>query len=315
MSLNIEVIMKLLLYLVGLGALVGIWLSLGLKVSKIRERLRINKELKLANYNTKWLKNKWLKQYHFLLSSAIKKYEANYFSKIFIFQFLIFFCLLIVLYLNLHEFLLSFGFALILIYVIPTAYLYTVHKQKQSYLQGSLVETSVILLQEYEKNQHHMLFALKETVDHTTGASRVAYAKLFARMHDDHDARVLASENFAFQLGHFRGKNLATIILRACNEGIIVSSLLEDLVADITEFNKRVKNAETEARETAFIGLAPLPLLVGLYFVNDRWLIPGGEVFRYQFQTAGGIKSFLISVMFGVIGIVLAIVVKKPKKM
>ena len=136
-----------------------------------------------------------------------------------------------------------------------------------------------------------------------------------SRMHDDDKMKELAAETFAFQLGHFRGKNLASIVLRACKDGVPVTRLIEDLVEDITEFNKRIRDAETEARETALIGYAPIPLLIGLHIINDKWLIPNGEAFYYQFQTDKGLKSFLISVVFGLIGMGLALMVKRPKKM
>lgn len=313
--MNLESIFNLSLYFIGLVIVIWIWFSLGLNVSKMRERFRLNRQVKLENYTTQWLNYKWMKQYHFLLVSSIKKYELEHFSKVVTVQFIVFISTLTILFISLSDIIFALFFALVCIYVGPISFLYLIHKNRQSHLQNELVESSVILLQEYEKNHKHMLFALKEVVDHLEGPSKIAYAKLLSRMHGDYAVKKMAAEAFAFQIGHFRGKNLSVLIFRDCAEGVNITTLLEDLITDITEFNKRVREAETESRETALIGYAPLPLLVILFFVNDRWLIPGGNAAYYQFQTEDGLKSFLISVMFGFVGLVLALVVKKPKKM
>lgn len=314
MKMTLNELLTVVTYFVGFVSLIGIWLALGTNISKMKERFRISKNLRVTAYNRKWLKNKWLRRYHFLLSSALKRYEIEHFSKILTIQFTAFMSLTAILFLVTGDYQFSIIMPFIFVYLLPLGFLYFIHKQKQNALQDDLIESSVILLQEYEKNHHSMLFALKEVVDQTKGASRIAYARLFARMHDDNYVKEIAAETFTFQLGHFRGKNLASIILRGCKDGVQVGTLLEDLVEDITEFNKRVRDAETESRETAMIGYAPLPALVILHFINDRWLIPGGNASYYQFQTAQGLKSFMVAATFGIVGIGLALLIKKPKK-
>lgn len=308
-------IVSTIAYSIGIISLIGIWFSFGIKISKVRERLRLSREIRLANYQSTWLKNKWLKQYHFLLASAWEKYEIEHFSKVISTQFTIFISMNLLLVIALREIMFPIFSAVLIVYIIPITFLYIRHKQKQNVLQNELIETSVILLQEYEKNHKNMLFALKEVLNETKGFSHVAYAKLFARMHGNKETKELAAETFAFQLGHVKGRNLAIIILRACDEQVDVTTLLEDLVFDLTEFSKRTRDAETEAGETAIMGYAPIPALIILYFVNDLLLIPDGNTFHYQFKTELGIKSFLLAFIFGILGIFLASVVKKPKKM
>jgi Flp pilus assembly protein TadB len=307
-------LLKVALYTSGLVSVLGIWIGLGANVTKIRERFRINRELKLSSYNREWLKNKWMRNYHFLLTSAIRKYEVNHFSKVVVSQFILFVSFSALLILVIEEIRFSIIISTFFIYFIPLGFLYFFHKQKQNDLQNNLVEASVLLLQEYEKNHYNMIYALKEVITQSKGASQIAYSRLFARMHDDDETKEMAAESFSFQLGHFRGKNLSSIILRACKDGVIVTTLLEDLVEDITEFNKRISDAETEARETAFIGIAILPSLIILHVINDQWLIPGGNAFYYQFQTEQGLKSFLIATAFGLVGVGLALFIRKPKK-
>lgn len=280
----------------------------------MRERARLQREVKLHVLNERWMRHKWMKTYHLLLTSALKSYKLQHFSKIVLAQAAIFTAFSIILFGVLQEFVFSVGISFVFVYVLPISALFFIHKRKEKEIQDSLVETAVRLLQEYEKNNHNMLFALKHTVEQLDGASEIVFSKMFARMHDDPKTKILAAEALAFQIGHFRGKNLANIILRGCQEGLNVSVLLEHLVEDITGFNKRIRDAETEARETALIGYFILPGLIALYFVNDIWLIPDGNTAYYQFQTAQGLKSFLIAFVFGVIGIGLAIIVKKPKK-
>lgn len=304
-----------ILYVIGLASVIGMWFGLGsMDIRKLRERMKINRQLKFSLYNKRWLENKWLRKYHFLLSSAIRRYELEHFSKVVSIQVIAFLSLSGILLLIIKEFVFVILIALILAFGLPVAFLFFLHKQKSNVIQNEIVEVSVILLQEYQKNHNNMLYALKGLIGHISGYSQAAYAKLFARMHDDDEMKVLAAESFAFQLGHFRSRNLSSYILRACKEGTDVADLLEGLIEDISEFNKRTRDAETESRETAIIGFAPLPLLIILHIINDRWLIPGGNAFHYQFQTSEGLKSFMISVVFGIIGIGLALLVKRPKK-
>ncbi|MEK5217704.1 hypothetical protein [Psychrobacillus sp. FSL H8-0487] len=315
MPIHIESIVKFILYSMGLLSVAGIGISLNTNVSKIRERLRIGREIKLESYNQKWLNNEWLKKYHLLLDSSLKSYKIEHFSKLVVGQFLMFISFIALFMVILQDFIFSFGISAIFMYVLPITGFYFIHKQRQNIIQDELVDTAILLLQEYEKNSHHMLYALKETVSQIKGSAHGVYAKAFARMHGEDDIKIQAAESLSFQIGHVRGKNLATIILKGCKDGTEVSTLLEDLVEDITEFNKRVRDAQTEARETALIGFAPIPALIILHFVNDKWLIPGGKAYYYQFGTQDGLKSFLIAVVFGLIGIGLGLFVRKPKGM
>ncbi len=314
MSAVMIIALKVLVYVIGLASVVGIWIGLGLNTQRMRERFKLSRQVRLAAYNRKWLEYPLLRKYHFLLTSSVRKYELNYFSRVIVIQLSIFVFLVTVLTFILKDFRVATIISVMLAYALPIGALYLKHKQTQSALQSELVEASVVLLQEYQKNHRHMLYTLKSVAGNVSGHSEIAYARLFARMHDDDQMKEIAAEIFAFQLGHFRGKNLASIILRACKEGTPVEKQLEDLVEDITELNKVVRDAETAARETALIGYAPIPLLILLYFVNDKWLIPDGETFYYQFQTSQGLQWFLIAFIFGLIGMGLALMVKPPRK-
>lgn len=301
-------------YGLGLASLVGIWVGLGLDIQRSRERFKLNRQMKLATYNQTWIKNPLVKHYHFLLSACFKKYQLSMLSRIIVMQATLFIFTTLMLFVLIQEFLFAIAAAAVLIIVVPVGILYMIHKQRQFVLQSELTEASIMLLQQYQKNHYHMIFALKAVSEEMSGWPQVVYAQLFARMHDDDEKKELAAENFAFQVGYVRGKNLASIILRACKDGTQVMVALQDLIEDLTEFNKRIRNAETEASEAASIGYSALPLLIVLHVFNEWKLMPG-EAFYYQFQTAQGLKSFIIAFIFSLVGIALAIIVKKPKKM
>lgn len=301
-------------YLFGFISLIGIWIGLGLKPNKMRERIKINQELRLERYNKTWIQNTWMKRYHFLLDVSFRRYKLSYFSKVVVTQFLSFIFLTLLFYIAIQELRFALFASVLFIYLIPIGFMYMKHKQVQSAVQNEIIEVSVLLLQEYQKNHYHMLYALKEVTSRTKGKSQLAYARLFARMHDDDDMKKLSAEAFAFQLGRIRGKNLASIILRACKDGTIVTTMLEDLVEDVTEFNKRIRTGETEARETSWIGYFPLPALIFLILYNQKSFIPNGKAMEYQFQTATGLKSFTIAFVCSLIGIAMALILKNPKK-
>lgn len=305
---------EILLYLIGFFGVVGLIISIqDLKISTLKERFKLTKKLKMDSQTQYWLKHDLLKKYHFLLSS-IKWYEIEYFTRVIYSQLAVFLLFMILVYPILQ----NFGYVLLVgvlfIYIMPIAFLYIHHKQLSNELQDVVIDNSVILLQEYGKNHQNMLYALKEVVNRVDGRSKIAYAKLFARMHGDAETKELAAERFAYQLGRIRGKNLAIIILRACKDGVDVTTQLETLVEDLVEFNKKVRTSLADSRETAFMGYVIFPLLIGLYVFNEMTLIKG-NTFHFQFQTEKGLNSFLIACFFGLVNIGLAIIVKRPKKM
>lgn len=308
-----SMLFKIVIYAIGLISVFGITLSSQTNLSKAMERFRLNRDIKLKSWTNTWIEYKWLRTYHMLLSSTIRFYTLHHFSKIVVTQALLFVSLTVMLFSVLREFTFSIGSSFVLVLLLPTAALYFIHKRRESDIQNNLVEISIKLFQEYEKSGKHMLFALKNTAENLDGPGQVAFSKLFARMHDDDRMKQLGAETFAFTIGKFRGKNLATIILRACKEGVIVSDLLQNLVEDITNFNKRTRDAETDASDTALIGYFILPLLGGFYIFNKVYLFHE-DSFYYQFQTVAGLKSFILAFTFGVIGIGLAMIVKKPKR-
>lgn len=306
-------IVTYLLYALGLLSVLGIWLSLGSGYSKVKARMKMTQKVKEKNVSSRLLNYKWFRYYHFLLATNFKDYTTQHFTKVIIAHVIAFIGFSLVTWLALQDMMTVLFFSFAFTIVFPVTALYFLFKRKEQEIQESLVETAIRLLQEYEKSHRHMLYALKDTIGSLEGVNKVVFSKIYARMHDDDETKVLATELLAFQIGHFRGKNLATIILKGVRDGVDVTPLLEHLVEDITGFNKRTRDARTEARETALIGYFILPALIGLYFVCDIWLIPDGKTFYYQFQTAQGLQSFLFALLFGVVGIGLAIIVGKPK--
>lgn len=309
-----DITIKLIAYAVGAVSVVGIVSSLGYDLKRIRQRLRVNRAIKYDLYSEKWLQFKLLNQYNHLLAATLSKYKYQDFPKVVLSQLYLFLLLFVASGFLLKSITYGFLTAFCIAYVFPVGFLIIRHKRIQSSIQGDIKNSAVELLQLYQKNHYKMIFALKELTERTEGTTQVVYAKLFARMNDNDDVKILAAETFAFQLGYIRGSNLATAILKACKDDLNVEVLLKDLIADMTQLNKEIKNAETEANETAILGFAPLPLTAVLMYLNYQHLIPGGKYFEVQFGNPSGLRTFILSIIFGVIGIALAILVKRPKK-
>lgn len=314
MVFNATTLVTIIYYLIGFSSLLGIFFSLGLRPNHLKERLRLNQRNRVNYYTSNLLKNNWLKKYHFILSITFKRYTVDNFFNVLLSQVLSFLILSILFTFITQAFLISIVSALLFTFVIPITLFYLRHKTIQNEIQNEILDVAIILLQEYQKNHKHMLYALKEVVNRTNGKIEETYARLLARMHADDETKKQGAELFAFQIGHVRGKNLSTIILRACKDGTDVINALEELVEDITEFNKRRRTGETKSRDTALIGWFPIITLIGLLVFNQTTLIPNGKAVYYQFQTPLGLKSFLLTAICSVIGIIMYIVLRNPKK-
>jgi len=313
-SAYLEYLIRYSNYIIGGTGLILIIMSLGFSPKKTRERFRVMRDLKYQSYSSQWMKYDFLRRYNHLLSASLKSYRYEYFAKFIIVQLLIFLGLLIFGSFFMQSIWYGLITSLTFVYVFPVTFFYMKHKQVQGLLQNEVIDSVITLLQSYQRNQNNMLYALKDVSDSLEGKTKAAYSKLFARMHDRDEIKILASETFAFQLGSLRGKNISTTILKACKDGLIVETLLQDLIVDMTEQNKVLRDAESEAREAAILGYAPLPLTFLFLYLNEAFLIPGGNSLKYQFGTPQGIQSFVISIIFGIVGLGLAILVKKPKK-
>lgn len=311
---EISTIIKVVYYLLGFLSLLGILYGLGFKPNVLRERIRLNQRLRIKRYTKFLLKSELLKKYHFLLEISFKNYTVDSFYKILVVQTITFLVMSSIFFVIINDFFVSVVASLLFVFVIPIMLLYLRHKTIQNHIQNEIVEVSIILLQEYQKNHYHMIYALKEVVERTKGKSHETYARLFSRMLGDNETKKSGAELFSFQIGQVRGKNLSTLILRACKDGTNVTEMLEELVSDVTEFNKRKRTGETQARETAAIGFFPIFALIFLVIFNQTTFIPNGKAMEYQFQTPLGLKSFIFSVLCSVIGIVMFIVLKNPKK-
>lgn len=306
--------LSIIYYLIGFLSLIGIFFGLGLKPNNFRERVRLNQRIRLNRYTENLLANPYLKKYHLILSITFKRYTADSFVKILTIHVFSFLILMVLIFIITRAFIVSFASAIIFAFAIPITLFYLRHKTIQNHIQHEILDVAIILLQEYQKNRHHMLYALKEVVNRTTGKVEETYARLFARMQLDDETKKEAAELFSFQIGQDRGKNLSTIILRACKDGTNVKNMLEELVEDITEFNKRKRTGVTKTRDTALVGWFPLVSLTGLVIFNQTTLIPNGKAFYYQFQTPTGLKSFIFAAICSVIGIIMFIVLRNPKK-
>lgn len=301
-------------YAIGLVGLIFLLISLGFTSKQLKARYRLTRDSRRKNFSSTWIRYPILEKYHHLLSSTIKQYEQRLFSTILTYQGLIFVFLFSVISLLTQSLLFGLCSSLFFVLVVPITILWVRHKRIQNQLQESLHESITLLLTSYRTNHFNMLYALKDVSEQVEGQLKMVFGKLFARMHDSDDIKVLASKTFAFQLGNYRGKNLATAILRAIKDGTNVETILVDMKDDIHEFRKAIRDAMTESRETAMLGFLPLPGTAVLIYVTATYLLPDGNGYHYIFGTALGLKVFLASVIIGFINLLLALILRRPKQ-
>lgn len=304
-------------YVFGLISCIYFVLYQGFNPSRARGRFQITRRIREKRFGDSILKIKLFKQYHFLLSSSVKQYRKEYLFNIVIGQIVSSILIYILVLFITNEIVFSFLPALFFSYLFPIGVLYFRHKQIQYEIQDDLEESIILLMQSYQKRDYNMLYAMKDVTENVQGSLKVVYSKLYARLHGSKEEKVLAAETFAFQVGYMRGKSLAILILKSLNEGENIELILVDMTVDITEFNKRTRDADSESKETAMLGLLPIPITLIFIAVNSLFLIPkssGKSALYYHFYTPLGLKIFIITMIIGLINLALALVLKRPKK-
>ncbi len=315
MSVSLHAVLLYSAYVIGFIGLLLATNELGFNYRNIKERFRVSQTIAAKNINLKWMDNQFLKKYNFLLSSAFQGYKFYMFPRLIIMQITAFVGFFILNLFLLNDWKIALFTAFFFSVGFPVGFAFFRHKRNQNHLQNNIINATIYLLKAYNRSNSNMLYALKDVADDLDGTVGIVFAKLFARMHDTDDMKELAAEAFAFQLGkYFRAKNLASNILKACKEGIEVEVLLEDLITDMTEMRKRSRSAESDAKETSYLGYLPLPLIAIFIYLNQTKLIPGGKALEYHFGTTLGRQVFILSVIFGIVNLALALLVKRPNQ-
>lgn len=299
-------------YLIGLAGLIFFVYSFGFKYNVVKNRLKLKRENQLKNYETRIRNTLFFRWFDRLLQATNKSYSPMLFTRIARIQLISFLVLLFLLSITTHAFLYALVTSIIFIYISPAAFLYVRVVRMRSHSQADLSNTTIMLLQEYQRNSKNMMFALKELTKRLDGDTKLIFGMLFIRMENRTMDRDQVAEVFAYQIGEW-GQNLSMTILKAIEEGTDVESILEDISADITEFLKSTSEAESSGREIAQLGKLTIFFIPTLIVINAQFFMEQ-NAYVYHFSDPVGIKVLTFSIILAFVGFIMAVLLEKPKK-
>jgi Flp pilus assembly protein TadB len=301
-------------YSIGLTAILLLFISIGFSPKKIKNRIRINKNVKGSEFHKTWLKYQYLRWYHKLLQATVSKYKEKYLFDILSIHVVVFAFLLVMFGVMTHNNVrFTILFSLLFAFLVPICVLYIRLFKIRTQAQASIIPATIHLLQFYKKNNMNMIFALKETAHHLDGHIKLIFAKYLIQLQQHQGDRHLAAETFAFQVGGNWGRNLSIAILKSLEDGTDIEPILRDMTTDMSEFRKRLREAETEGREAARLGYLPIFLIPLTMILNAEFLMEK-NAYYYHFGTSLGIRVFAISVLSALIGFAMAIILSKPRQ-
>lgn len=312
MGIQLINVLNLIVLLFGFASFVFFALYFGFDFKKAKERIRLSRELKENFYNSDWLQYSLLKQYHNLLSSSFTNYKTVYFSRIIFYQVSSLLLLILTGYILLETLVWALIISLSLTVIFPILLLWIRHKSNQNKIQIDILDSLNKLLEQYQLHEHNMLYALKNVSSELDGPTKSLFAKLFTRFHGTKRERELAVESFAFSVGDW-GSQIAHIIYKAY-EGYDVELLLKETIEDMTAYNRDIIDSKTDGFEVALLGYFPIPLLIIFILLEEAYVLRDGLAYYYHFIHPEGRLLLAITFIFGIINLIMAYVIGKPKR-
>jgi hypothetical protein len=313
MSVYIDFILRSIGYFIGLLAILLFFISIGFSPKKIKNRIRINMMIKEQAYQGRGLENRFLRWHHKLLQATNPKYKEKHLMDILTIQGVIFIFFTVMFWVMTNNVGFTVLFAILFAYLVPISFLYIRVVKIRNHAQASIVPATISLLQFYTKNNQNMIYALKNTIHHLDGHTKFIFAKYLVQLQQYQSDRHLAAETFAFQIGGNWGRNLSIAILKCIEDGTDIEPILRDMTKDMSEFRKRLREAETEGREASRLGYLPIFLIPITIVFNAEFLMEN-NAYSYHFGTSLGIRVLAISVIFALIGFALAVILSKPRQ-
>jgi hypothetical protein len=313
MSVYIDFLLRSIGYLIGLLTILLFFISVGISPKTIKNRIRINMMIKEQGYQAKWLENRYLRWYHKLLQATNSKYKEKHLIDILTIQGVVFIFFIVMLWIMTNNYGFTALFALLFAYIVPISFLYIRVFKIRNEAQAKIVPATISFLQFYTKNNQNIIYTLKDTTHHLDGHLKIIFAKYLIQLQQHQGDRHLAAETFAYQIGGNWGRNLSIAILKCVEDGTDIEPILRDMTKDMSEFRKRIREAETEGRDAARLGYLPLFLIPITIVFNAEFLMEN-NAYYYHFGTPLGIRVLAISVISALIGFALAVILSKPRQ-
>lgn len=307
-----DLLLRILGYVIAVVGIGLLFASFGFRWSVIRRRMAMTQKKKEELYDTTLRNHVLFSWYDRLLQAAIHEYRPYMFVRLMNYQTVAFLGITVILLFLTKSIFYAVFMAIVFSYIVPAGYLYIKLAKIKANTQQDLSKTVIKLLQYYMKNSHNMLYALKDLSKDLKGDSQQVFGMLFVRLESGQQPPKEAADIFSMQVGTW-GRNLAITILRAVEEGTNVEGILQDYSRDLTEFSKRLGQAETNGREVAQLGKLPIILIPILIIVNAQFAMQK-NAYAYLL-TPIGTKVFVLSIILALIGLALAKMLERPKPM
>lgn len=313
MYIDFDMLGRLVGYSLGLIGLILLYVSYGFHVQGVLNRIKLRKRIKSEHLRSKLLTYKAIASYHLLLQSTFVSYREQMLSRIIGLQLLCLVFFLFFFWMSTQHLLftvfISFGFAFFVPLGVMWSRLYSIRNQSQM----QLVPTTMMIYQKYEQNQRNMLFTLKEVIQSSESSMKKILGLYFIQVQKGAESRNQASQVLAHQIGAQWGRNLVNILQKSLEEGAPVSHVLRDLTVDMSEFQKRIRQAHTEGKEIIALGYMPILSIPVSLFIND-WYLIRGNTYAHYFSTSLGLQVFSMTLILAIIGLFMAYIYSKPKQ-
>lgn len=315
--LTIEVLYKCLAYFM---LLTGIWILVHPVLIPVYKPFRFIRDQKysgsihIQKMNSLGYKNALFKQCDMLLRATWKRYKAGTTLFFFIFSFSLLVSSLPIYYRLTNSWLVSIVFSFVSA-LLPYIFLRVRLSLIRSDTSHQLVPAVSLLLANYRICSKDIYFSVMRSIDqlenNTLQKSFIVLTQSIQRHETNHEIEE-AIGLFVFKIQTSWAKQLGVLLSNAIIDGRDIEQSLSNIVKDMKQGQQIIEEEKSSSHDTIIMGYLPLlafPLtILFLQFVSGRF-----KVLYYQFKTAQGLTSFMITSLMCITGFIIATVFKKPK--
>lgn len=317
MFLIIDAAIRLICYL---GFFIGLWFFVSPMVLPL-----IKKQIQLSRFKNDLRNSKNRKQEskfisHLRLIIYILFSTRSYFA-LFVF-FLISFLLFAITFSTLFS--RTYGImyqTLLSLFMAALPYVLMRLKLRAIQVDGSYeaIELITKLTNQYKVNSKNMIIAIDKTIPELDNCpySKKALFRLSMGVKEyrrPEDLKNLTYE-FSYSLGTEWSKNLSTSLYFSINDGLDVSTSLDDYIEELKQISDSMEKAKRDNNEAFVLIKFVIPILYVFFLIMSVKTVgfTFEKFFNYQFKTAIGLRSGTIVFVSMIANYILYLLFKKPK--
>lgn len=215
---------------------------------------------------------------------------------------------------SIHDVLFSLGIAL---FFASIPYLFIRMKLNKIRVETSheLLNLIPFLLQQYQTERRDIYFALLRVKEGMRqGSMELILSKLLNGMQMNRNKHKLQTkiDIFVYSIGGNFAKRLGKLIIKSFLEKTDIQPALAQMERDTRKAKELMEHQKSQGWDTVMLGFLPLVTFPASIVLAKHASGPM-NYWHYQLQTSAGVGLFVACIVFSLLGLIISIIMKRPK--